>query len=198
MTDARLPPADPRHDVVVRALHLALVLLCLAAWGSAQFADDYKNTAHLGSSVHKWIGIGFAIAISLRTLYGLFGPHEARFAAWFPFSAFNLRLAGQDILQLVCFRDPEREPHQGFAGLLQGLGMVVFLAIAAMGVVMALYLAPGSRATGWLHDVKKVHEVAQQIIPVYLLLHVGGVVMHALFGQSLWRSMFFVGPRRTG
>lgn len=191
-----LPSTVPRYDVPLRLLHFALVLFCLAAWASAQFADDYKNAEHLGFSVHKWIGIGFALAISLRILYGVLGPYAARFAAWFPFTAHNLTLAGQDVLQLARFRVPEREPHEGIAGLVQGLGMLAFIAIAATGVVMALYLTPGSRTAGWLHDVKEIHEIAQQIIPVYLLLHVGGVVMHALLGQDLWRSMFFVPSKR--
>lgn len=191
-----LPSAVPRYDVPVRLLHFALVLFCLAAWASAQFADDYKHAEHLGFSVHKWIGIGFALAISLRILYGLLGPHAARFTAWFPFTTVNLRLAGQDIFQLARLRVPQREPHEGIAGLVQGLGMLAFIVIAATGVVMALYLVPGDRTTGWLHDIKEIHEIAEQIIPVYLLLHVGGVVVHALFGQHLWRSMFFVESER--
>ncbi len=61
---------------------------------------------------------------------------------------------------------------------------------------MAMNLVLGSRAPGWLHDVKEVYEIAQQIIPVYLLLYVGDVVAHTLLGQDVWRSMFFVEPRR--
>jgi len=187
----------PRYDVPIRLLHFALALFCLAAWGSGQFADDYKRAGHLGFSVHKWVGVGFSIAISLRVLYGLLGPRATRFASWFPFTAANLRLAAQDVLQLARLRVMERKPHQGIAGLVQGLGMLAFLAIAVTGSVMALYMEPGSRATGWLHLVKEIHEIAQQVIPVYLLLHIGGVVVHALFGQDYWRSMFFAGPRRN-
>lgn len=197
MSRSTLPSPVSRYDVFIRVLHFALVVFCLAAWASAQFADDYKKTAHLGFSVHQWIGIAFAAAISLRVLYGLLGPRATRFASWFPFTVSNLRLSAQDILGLARLHVPQRDPHQGVAGLVQGIGMLAFVAIAATGVVMALYLAPGSRATGWLHDVKELHELAQQIIPVYLVLHVGGVVVHALAGQDLWRSMFFLGPRRT-
>lgn len=192
------PSTVHRYNVAVRVLHLALVLLCLAGWASGQFADDYKNAGHLGFSVHKWIGIGFAVAIALRVLYGLIGPRATRFANWFPFTASNLKSSAQDLLQLARLRVSEREPHEGIAGLVQGIGMLAFIAVAATGVVMALYLAPGSRATGWLHFVKELHEIAQQIIPLYLVLHVGGVVLHALNGHDLWRSMFFLGPRRKG
>jgi cytochrome b561 len=61
---------------------------------------------------------------------------------------------------------------------------------------MAFYLAPGTRATGWLHGVKEVHEVAQLVIPVYLGLHVGGALLHSVLGQDLWREMFFIGDSR--
>lgn len=196
MTSYAPPSTVYRYNISIRILHLALVLLCLAGWASGQFADDYKNAGHLGFSVHKWTGIGFAVAISLRVLYGLIGPRATRFANWFPFTVSNLKLSAQDLLQLARFRVPERKPHEGIAGLVQGIGMLAFIAIAATGVVMALYLAPGSRTTGWLHGVKEIHELAQQIIPVYLVLHVGGVAVHALIGQDLWRSMFFLGPRR--
>jgi len=189
--------AAPRYDGVIRFVHLFLVSLCLAGWGSAQFAGDYKYAEHLGFDVHRWIGVGFAAALLLRVLYGLLGPHAVRFANWFPFSASNLKLAEQDIAQLSRLQVTERAPHEGIAGLVQGLGVIAFIAIASTGVAMALYLEPGSRASGWLHAVKQIHEAAQLLIPAYLLLHLGGVVLHALFGQDLWRSMFFLRPRRS-
>jgi len=197
MSDSLRSSAASRYDVPIRLLHFALVLLCLAAWASAQFAGDYKNAGHPGYNVHQSIGIGFAFAISLRVLYGVIGPPAARLASWFPFTVSNCRVAAQDILLLARFRVAERKPHEGIAGLVQGLGMLAFLLIAATGAVMALYLELGSRATGWLRAVKELHETAQLIIPVYLFLHLGGVFLHALLGQDLWRSMFFVTPRRT-
>lgn len=133
-----------------------------------------------------------------RVLYGLLGPREVRFTSWFPLTSSNLRLTAQDVMQLARLRVAERAPHESLAALVQGLGMLAFIAIAATGVVMALYLVPGSRATEWLHDVKQTHEPAQQIIPVYRVLYVGGVVVHALFGQDHWRSMFLLEPRRKG
>jgi cytochrome b len=184
-----------RYSASLRFIHLALAVLCLAAWGSAQFAGDYKNAAHLGFSVHEFIGLGFTAALLVRVLAGLLGPRQARFATWFPLAAGNRRLIGEDLRNWAVLRFPERAPHEGVAGLVQFLGLLVFLAIAATGTLLAWYLEPGMRATGWLHDLKEVHEAAQILIPVYLGLHVGGTLLHALLGQHLWREMFFMGSR---
>lgn len=181
-----------RYPAALRLVHLALATLCLVAWVSGQFADDYKRPVHVGFSTHEIIGIGFSIALALRILIGFTGPAQGRFFAWFPFTRKNLRLMIDDLGSMVQLRLPERAPHEGLAGLVQFLGLLAFLMIASTGTVLAIYLEPGTRAAGWLHSVKEIHEAAQVLIPVYLGLHVGGTLVHALVGQDLWREMFFM------
>ena len=143
---------------------------------------------------HPFRGVVFLrLALLLRVAYGLFGPRAARFWNWFPITVLKLRAVGEDLLLLTRFQIPEREPHEGIAGLVQGLGLLAFIAIACTGTLIYFYLEPGTRATGWVRSIKEIHETAQVLIPVYLLLHVGGVVVHALHGQHLWRAMFFCG-----
>lgn len=185
-----------RYPGFLRLVHLALAILCLVAWGSAQFAGDYKRAVHLGFSIHEVIGLAFTAALAIRILIGLVGPDRGRFSAWFPFAKDNLRLVNDDLRNLVQLRFPERAPHEGLAGLVQFLGLLIFALIAFSGTVLALYLEPGTRATGWLSGVKEVHEAAQVLIPVYLALHVGGTLVHALLGQQLWREMFFLRKSR--
>lgn len=181
-----------RYPVSLKWIHLALAILCLAAWGSAQFAGDYKRALHVGFSVHEFIGIAFTFALAVRVLAGLLGPRKARFATWLPLAAGNRRLIADDLRNWRVLRFPERAPHEGVAGLVQFLGLLVFVAIASTGTLLALYLEPGTRATGWLHGLKEVHEAAQVLIPAYLGLHVGGTAVHALLGQHFWREMFFI------
>ena len=185
-----------RYPATLRLIHLALAILCLAAWGTGQFADDYKRADHLGFSIHEIVGIGFTTALAIRILIGLSGPARGRFSTWFPFARENLRLVIDDLKGLVQLRFPEREPHQGLAGLVQFLGLLAFALIASTGTLIAIYLEPGTRATGWLHSAKEIHEAAQVLIPIYLGLHVGGALVHALLGQHLWREMFFIGKSR--
>lgn len=94
----------PRLSAGLRAIHLALLALCLVAWVTGLFAGDYKKPLHLGYDLHK-------------------------------------------------------------------------------------------RASGLARALKEVHEAAEVIIPAYLVLHVGGVVAHALGGHPLWRDMFFLGAK---
>jgi len=185
-----------RYPPSLRVIHLALAALCLIAWGSAQFAGDYKRAIHLGYSIHEVVGIGFTITLAIRIFMGLLGPQRARFSTWFPFAKDNLRIVVDDLRNLVQLRFPERAAHEGIAGLVQFLGLLLFLMIAASGTVMAFSLQPGIRATGWLHTLKEIHETAQVLIPGYLGLHVGGALVHALLGQQLWREMFFLSKSR--
>ena len=185
-----------RYPATLRLVHLLLATLSLAAWGTGQFADDYKRAVHFGYSIHEIVGIGFAIALGIRILIGLSGPAAGRFSTWFPFGRENLRLVIDELKGLVELRFPEREPHQGLAGLVQFLGLLAFALIAATGTLIAISLEPGTRATGWLHDVKEIHETAQVLIPIYLGLHVGGALVHALLGQHLWQEMLFIRKSR--
>ena len=185
-----------RYPATLRLLHLVLAILCLAAWATGQFADDYKRAVHVGFSIHEIVGIGFSVALAIRILIGLSGPAGGRFSSWFPFGKENLRLAIDDLKSLALLRVPERAPHQGVAGMVQFLGLLAFALIASTGTLIAIYLEPGTRATGWLHGVKEIHEAAQVLIPIYLGLHVGGALVHALLGQHLWQEMFFIGKSR--
>ena len=68
------PPRDRSDlDVVTRFLHLALVVLGLAAWLTGDLAGDYERGASLGFSVHRWLGIGAAVAVGLRLVWGVVG-----------------------------------------------------------------------------------------------------------------------------
>jgi cytochrome b len=187
---------SPRNPTALRCLHLGLVVLCLLAWATAQFAGDYKRPVHTGYTLHEIVGILFAAILSLRVVYGVFGPKAARFAAWFPLSASNRALIAEDLRLLARLRLPERQPHEGIAGLVEALGLLAFFFIAGTGVAMALYLEPGARAGGWLRGVKEVHEIAQTVIPAYLALHAGAALLHALAGHDLLRDMFFLSRKR--
>jgi cytochrome b len=185
-----------RYSASLRVVHLALAALCLVAWGTAQFAGDYKNAIHIGFSFHEIVGVGFTVVLGIRIVIGLTGPDGARFSAWFPFGKDNLRRVTDDVRNSARFKFPDRAPHEGVAGVVQFLGLCAFLFIALTGTVMVFYLAPGTRPTGWLHSVKEVHEVAQFLIPAYLGLHVGGAIVHSMFGHGVWREMFFLSTPR--
>ena len=193
-THAELSKKDDL-DVVARVIHLGLMLFALAAWSASGWAEDYAHTRHLGFTVHSWLGMGLATFMSLRLVYGLVGPANVRFSQWVPYTKARLRFVWEDILTLLKFRLPDRPSHQGLAGLVQTFGLLTFSWIAVTGSLMFFYLKPGQEAGGLVHFVVEMHEIGETAIPLFLGLHVGAVVLHALFGRHLWRRMVFFEDR---
>ncbi len=182
-------------DVITRIIHLGLMVFALAAWAASGWAEDYGHARHLGFAVHSWLGMGLATFVSLRLIYGLVGPANVRFSHWVPYTKARLRFVWEDILTLLKFRLPDRPSHQGLAGLVQTFGLLTFLWVGLTGSLMFFYLKPGQEAGGLLHFVMEMHEIGETAIPLFLGLHVGAVVLHALFGNHLWRRMLFLEER---
>lgn len=61
-------------DPVVKITHWSIALAVLA---NAVFTEE-------GSSLHVWVGYALAAILALRLLWGLIGPPEARFKAFWP------------------------------------------------------------------------------------------------------------------
>jgi cytochrome b len=179
-------------DLTTRILHLGLAIFGIAAWWTGEDSNDYAQADHGGYTLHLWLGLAMALFVALRLLWGFVGPAPARFAAWLPWNAARLRPAVEDVRGLLRFKLPERESHEGLAGLVQALGLLVFTWLAASGTVLPFVITPGERLTGWAHTLKESHELAGETIPVYLVLHIGAVLLHALKGRQIWKKMIFL------
>jgi cytochrome b len=180
-------------DVTSRALHIGLALFGVAAWWTGEDANDYARPEHSGYDIHLWLGIGMAVFVMLRLGWGLAGPAPARFSNWVPWNAARFKLVMDDLKGFLKLRLPERETHEGIAGLVQALGLLLFTWLSASGVVIAIMVQPGERLTGWAHALKETHEATGELIPAYLILHVGAVVLHAFRGRQIWKKMIFLG-----
>jgi cytochrome b len=179
-------------DVFARVIHLGLLIFGVLGLLSGEWAEDYEKIKHLGFTIHSWLGMGLALFIFFRLIYGLIGPKNVRFTQWIPYTKNRFRLVLHDLLNLVKFRLPERPVHQGLAGLVQTFGLAVFSWMALTGSLMFFFLEPGREARGILHLIEEAHEIGETAIPLFLALHVGAVVMHALFGRHIWRRMLFL------
>lgn len=177
-----------------RLVHLGLALLGAAAFASGQGADDYKTAAHAWFSVHRGVGIGVAALVAARLALGLAGPAHLRFAGWLPVTGERLRLAWEDVLSLLQRRLPDRPTHVGLAGVVEALGLLAFLLLAATGLTLLAAIEPGQRLRGPARAVKELHEGCGGLLVVFYLAHVGATVAHALAGHHLWRRMLFLGP----
>jgi cytochrome b len=186
-SNKNIPLAPP-----VRFWHLAMIILCLAALITGDGADDYQHLEHAGFLLHGGIGVSVFIALCLYIAYGLVGPQMFRLSAWYPFTKERLQQTKNDIAVLSKFKLPEHKRRQGLAGLVQFFGLIVFSWLAATGGLMYLFLEPGVKAHGLMSIVKEAHEAGTAFVPVYLCLHVGAVIAHALTGHHVWKEIFFL------
>ena len=183
-------------DGLTRFIHLGLTVFGLLALITGFFAGDYKSPHHAGFSFHKWFGIGLATFLALRLWHGFTGPQEARFREWVPYTRERLLCILEDIMTLLKFQLPERPPRQGLSGLVQTFGLAAFAWMGTTGALMFILMTPGGKARGFLHLIKEMHEAGWWLALVFLCIHGGAIIIHALAGQDLWRPMFFL-PRRS-
>ena len=188
---------DQPLDKVSRFLHLGLAVFGVAAWliGSGWIgagAGDYDHADHFWYLQHRWIGITFTAFLLARVLWGFVGPASARFVNWVPWSWARFKLVIEDVQGLLRFRIPDRSSHQGLSGLVQSLGLLVFLWLGVIGLMNAVAITPGVKLTGWMREVKELHEIGDVLVPAYLILHVGGALLHSLTGRQVWKKMVFL------
>jgi len=182
-------------DGLTRFIHLGLMVFGILALMTGFLAGDYKHQQHLGFSFHRWFGIGLAAFVALRLWHGFSGPREARFREWVPYTRERLLFIVEDIKTLLNFQLPERPPRQGLSGLVQTFGLAAFAWMGATGALMFFLVTPGGKARGFLHLIKEMHEAGWWLALIFLLIHGGAVILHALAGQDLWRQMFFLKGR---
>ena len=185
------PSVSPGPDNFIRVWHLAVVGLGLAAWLTGDLADDYKQLAHSGFILHGILGMMVAVAFCLYLGYGIAGPRHARFASWFPFTGERLRHTGADLATLFKGRLPKHTSRQGLAGMVQFCGMLIFCWLATTGALLSHFIEPGRKAQGLAHAIKGAHEIGEVLLPLYLGIHIGAVIAHALTGNQVWRKIFF-------
>ncbi len=185
-------------DVTTRIIHLGLVLFGISAWLTGELAEDFEEGESFGYNIHSWLGLALAVVIALRLLYGFVGPANIRFLNWVPVTGVRLAVVWNDIRAMLMLKLPDGPLHHGLAGLVQAAGLLLFAWMSATGTLLYFNLVPGVEADGILHLVEEMHEVGEGLIPLYLVLHVGAVALHALFGRNKWRRMFFVNRAHDG
>jgi cytochrome b len=210
MDNASTDPIHPRYDhmktssekaeksdldIFTRIIHLELMTCGILAWLVSGWAGEYTSAKHLGFTIHSWLGMGLASFIALRLIYGLVGPASARFNQWVPYTKERLLLVREDVMTLLRFHLPDRPNHMGVAGLVQTFGLLTFTWMAVTGSLMFFYLVPRQKSGNFLQFIMEIHEIGEGLIPVFLALHIGAVLLHALGGRHIWRKMFFLKDR---
>lgn len=195
---ANVEPAPPQSlDRVTRFLHLGLAVFGVWAWliGSGWIgagAGDYDHPDHFWYIQHRWVGLTFTAFLLARILWGFIGPANARFVNWAPWTRSRFKLVIEDVRSLLRFRVTDHPTHVGLSGLVQALGLIVFLWLAVSGLSNAIAITPGVKLTGWPRVIKHWHQIGNVLVPGYLILHVGGTIAHSLAGKQVWKKMLFL------
>lgn len=185
--------ASPRPlDRVTRFLHLGLAVFGVWEWLNGFGAADYAHPDHFWYIQHMWVGITFTAFLFARILWGVIGPANARFASWVPWTRGRFKLVIEDVCSLLRLRIPDHPTHAGLSGLVEALGLLMFLWLAVSGLSSAITITPGVELTGWPHVIKHWHQIGNVLIPAYLVLHVGGTIAHSLVGKQVWKKMLFL------
>ncbi|UCD36441.1 MAG: cytochrome b/b6 domain-containing protein, partial [Nitrospiraceae bacterium] len=136
MKEHNANPAEQGQDSFIGISHMGLILFGITAWLTGDGADDYKEFRHVWFTVHGWIGMGLASSMFLYIVYCTFGPKQSRFTQRVPATREKLGMVREDIAGLLRFRLPDRQSHQGLAGLVQFFGVLIFTGMAVTGALM--------------------------------------------------------------
>ena len=190
MNDTNLIMNDTPHiySRLFRLVHMGLAIFGIAAYLTAE-AAEHGNTG-LGYLLHAYLGMTLTFFIMLRVLEGYIGAAEARFSRWSLFSKRQLNIAIEDLKGLARLRIPERDLHEGLAGMVQAFGLMIFARMSATGSVIFFI---DERSSEMLFEIfEELHEVGEALIPMFLVLHIGAVIVHSLKGVTFLKRMWRV------
>lgn len=174
------------YPTYAKVIHMGIAGFGLVAFFTGELAED--GLASSGYLIHAYLGLSLAAFMLVRGAFGLSNSKALSFKGWTPFSKQQRALALEDFRTLLRFRVPERERHQGLAGLTQAFGLIIFAWMSITGTGLFLL---GNGAESMLFEfVEETHEVGESLIPLYLALHVGAVIIHTLSGNPVWKKMF--------
>lgn len=177
---------DNSFPQYMKIFHGGLAIFGITAFLTAEMAENGSDS--LGYYLHAALGFSVTIFVMARIIAGISGSGHARFSGWSPFSPRQWRRAGQDVRSLIRLRVPERGAHQGLSGLVQAFGLALFACMGISGT--GLFLLKGSPDASMFHTLEEIHEAGEGLIPLYLLLHVGSVIVHSVAGKPIWQRMW--------
>ena len=174
------------YPTYAKLIHLGLAAFGITAFLTSELAEE--GVASIGYLVHSYLGLFLAAIMTLRIILGLCLLEAISFKNWSPFSAQQWKLALDDFRTLLSLRIPEREKHQGLSGITQAFGLFIFTWMSITGI--ALFMLGSGRESDAYELIEELHEVGETLIPLYLFLHIGAVILHMLYGKPIWKKMF--------
>lgn len=172
------------YPPAAKILHAGMAVFGIAAYATSELAEEGTS----GYLLHAYLGLSLAAFVLLRIVGGFSGRPALSFSGWSPVSRAQWTLALDDVRRLFRLDVPERGMHEGLAGLTQAAGLLLFTWMGATGTGMFV-LGEGAESD-LFEALEELHEVGESLIPLYLVLHVGSVIVHGFAGHPIWRRMW--------
>lgn len=133
---------------------------------------------------HKYIGMFTFAVIILFFLDKLVDEKVVRLKRLYPYGSAGMKDVLTDLNVLFHFKIPVRGGG-GLAGLIQGLGLLLVLGLAAVGTVAFLFntLPFGKTAASWVGPLYNFHEDLGAILFWYLGGHVIMAFLHMVLPE---------------
>ncbi len=165
----------------IKWAHLGLAFFGITAYLTGELAEHSNSYGYL---LHAYLGMTLLVFLISRFLYGFWGQDVYRFSNWFPYKLSYLTSIKEDILDLARLKLPERHDHRGLAGLVQAFGLVIFGWMAVTGTIMFITNTTDDSS------ISELHEVGEELIPLFLGVHLGAVALHLISGHNLLSRVF--------
>jgi cytochrome b561 len=174
------------YSTPAKTIHMGLAIFGIFSYLTAEGAEH--SDGGFGYQLHAYLGLTLMTFIILRILHAYTGTAQKRLSIWSLFSKSQWKQAIDDVRSLLQIKIPERGMHEGLAGLVQAFGLIIFTWMGATGTV--LYFID-ERLNGTLYEIfEEAHEVGESMIPLFLMLHVGAVIVHSISGRPNWSRMW--------
>ena len=174
------------YPFYAKLIHAGMAIFGITSFLTGELAESGDGST--GFYIHAYLGLTLSFFIIMRLATGIGGSEKMRFSSWSPLSAVQWKLAIEDVSSLMKLNIPERGMHEGLSGLTQAFGLILFAWMGATGT--GLFLINESRHETLFEIIEELHEVGEALIPLFLALHVGSVIVHSLAGTPIWQRMW--------
>ncbi|MBF0444241.1 MAG: cytochrome b/b6 domain-containing protein [Magnetococcales bacterium] len=187
------------YDRFSRFLHIFLAI-GISAQLIFSLVMTHPKPGRLGDKfyeIHEYLGLALLGILILHWLWAIIRKGNVPFTQLFPWlTPSRYRPIWEDgqryASHMIRLRLPQSDLPSPLANAIQGLGLAAALLLGVTGMLIFLNAPPeGGRMTGWLHDVKEVHEAFGGLMWVYLCAHAAMGFLHQFAGHGSIRDMFF-------
>jgi cytochrome b len=182
---------EKSYDPLLRLLHWTLVVCILFLFATELAADSVPKGEARDAVWHGHVLTGYVLAgtLGLRLIWGFIGGRHARWSDFWHPAQWRALLVKRERPDTAAFgHDPLASlAYLGLYVILAGMVATGFIAAAGyfnLGPLTGLGISK-NLAQGF----KEVHEVAANLILLFVLVHIGALIFHERRGPPMAQAM---------